>query len=164
MTVGLAIVEESSCASEEGLCQEEQNANLSLSQVSLFRLLLGQLDLFLHRAQSAPPVANGERIVREAERIFAENLAQPLSVKNVAARVGVAPSVLRAHFATFRGCAPSQAQMRLRLRLGHAMALLQNSDLSLKEVAYSYGFHSSSHLSRHVQAATGQSPGRWRRK
>jgi len=70
--------------------------------------------------------------------------------------------MMRAHFARHRGYSPSAALFRVRLR--QAFALLQNSDLSLQQVAVTCGFHSSSHLSRHVKAATGQAPGSWRRK
>jgi AraC-like DNA-binding protein len=138
------------------------NSSADTLTPSLTALLLAQLDLFLHRAQTSAPVSNSEQLVRETERIFAESMTQSLSVQGVAARVGVAPSVLRAHFAVCRGYSPSTALLRIRLR--RAMALLQSSDLSLKEVAQSCGFHSPSHLSRHVKTLTGQSPGSWRRK
>ena len=101
-------------------------------------------------------------MVCEAERIFEENAAGRLSMESIAASIGVAPSVLRAHFARFRGYSPSEALLRIRLR--QALALLQNSNLTLREVAIACGFHSPSHLSRHVKASTGQAPGNWRKK
>ncbi|HEX8552111.1 MAG TPA: helix-turn-helix domain-containing protein [Abditibacteriaceae bacterium] len=146
-----ALVEENSDA---------QNGVPNEASHSLTSILLAQLDLILDRAQSVAPVPHGELLVREAERVFAESMAQAISVQSVAGRVGVAPSVLRAHFANFRGYSPSAALLRVRLR--QALALLQSSDLSLKEIAQTCGFHSSSHLSRHVKAAVGTAPGQWR--
>ena len=128
---------------------------------TLTSLLLAQLDCYVRRSQKITPPPIGERLVRDAERIFEENVAQELSMSRVAARLGVVPSVLRAHFARYRGCSPSKSLLRVRLR--QALALLQSSNLSLQEIAMRCGFHSSSHLSRHVKAVTGETPGHWRK-
>lgn len=147
---------------EEYSSQTKGNsARLQHETESLLALLMGQLELYLRRAQASAPVPAGEQLVREAERIFEENTSQTLSMGGLANRIGVAPSVLRAHFATFRGYSPSAALFRVRLR--QALSLLQSSDLSLREIATTCGFHSPSHLSRHVKAATGETPGAWRR-
>ncbi|HEX8832738.1 MAG TPA: helix-turn-helix domain-containing protein [Abditibacteriaceae bacterium] len=124
--------------------------------------MLVQLDIVLRRMRNAPPLSSGEKLVREAETIFESAFAQPLIIAEIAAQMGVASSALRAHFARYRGYSPAESLYRIRLR--QALALLRDSDLSLAQVALACGFHSPSHLSRHIKAHTGQAPGRWRRE
>lgn len=131
------------------------------SGTDMQQLLMAQLDLVLRRLHHEQPISNGERLVREAEQIFEECFAQPLVIGEVASAMRVAPSVLRAHFGTCRGYSPATALFRVRVN--QALALLSNSDLSLKQIAAACGFHSPSHLSRHVRSVTGEAPGRWRR-
>ena len=123
--------------------------------------LLAQLDCFLRGESEERPAGKGEELVREAERIFEEDFAGTVQVGAVAAKLCVAPSALRAHFARHRGYAPAEGLQRVRLE--RALALLRSSDLSLQQVARATGFYSPSHLTRHVKSATGESPGRWRR-
>jgi transcriptional regulator GlxA family with amidase domain len=126
----------------------------------MIALLMAQLDCIL-RDHIPGGLSAAERAVREAERLFEERFARPVSIAAVAAEVGISGSALRAHFAIQRGCSPAHALQKVRLR--QALALLSGSDLALDQVASTCGFHSASHLSRHVKAATGEAPGRWRR-
>ena len=129
---------------------------------SLQELLLAQLDLVLQRMHCEQPVSGGERLVREAEQIFEESFAQPLTISGVASTMRVSSSVLRAHFGQHRGYSPAAALFRVRVN--RALALLSTSDLTLQQIALACGFHSPSHLSRHVRRATGEAPGRWRHR
>ena len=122
--------------------------------------ILAQLDCFLRQHGEAAPPSKGEEVVREAERVFEEQFAGTVEMGTLAAKLCVAPSALRAHFARHRGYAPTEGLQRVRLE--RALALLRSSDLSLQQVARATGFYSPSHLTRHVKAATGESPGRWR--
>jgi AraC-like DNA-binding protein len=127
---------------------------------AMIELLMTQLNWML-RDQSGGGISAGERAVREAERLFEERFARALTVAVVASEVGLSGSALRAHFARRRNCSPADALQKVRLR--QALALLGGSDLTLDRVAAACGFHSASHLSRHVKTATGHAPGKWRR-
>jgi AraC family transcriptional regulator len=48
-------------------------------------------------------------------------------------------------------------------RLDRARALLRETALPLADIAAACGYASASHLSRHVKAATGATPGQLRR-
>jgi AraC family transcriptional regulator len=48
-------------------------------------------------------------------------------------------------------------------RLARARALLRDTALPLADIAAACGYAGASHLSRHVKAATGATPGQWRR-
>jgi len=99
-------------------------------------------------------------MVRAVEQWFEEAYSSPISIAGAARRVGVSPSSLRHYFAEQRGLSPQEALQQVRLR--HALTLLRTSDLGLASIAERCGFHSASHLSRRVKAATGSSPGRLR--
>jgi AraC-like DNA-binding protein len=130
------------------------------SSPAMTAALMTELDVTLRRHDPAVAPTAAERTLRAAERVVEEAYARPLSVAALATSVGVSASTLRAHFATAAGVAPLEFVRRVRLR--HALGLLRTSDLSLAAVAARCGFDSASHLSRHVKAAVGSSPGRLR--
>lgn len=120
-------------------------------------LLLGELDLLLRRAFPAAGPSAGERLVAEAERLLELRHGEGVRIADVAREVGASPSFLRAQFLAVRGRTPRASLQSVRLR--HALAHLRNSTLTLEAVARLAGYASASHLSRHVRAATGMSPG-----
>ncbi len=120
-------------------------------------LLLGQLELILHRLDTRETPGDAERLVRRAEGLLGANLTTRLSIHDLADELGVAPSTLRGHFARLRGRSPKAHLLELRLR--RATELIRTSSLSLEEIAHLTGYHSASHLSRHVKQATGKTPG-----
>ena len=123
----------------------------------LCTLLLAELDLLLRRAAATAPVTAAEQLVAQAERIFEERFAARIRIATVAAELGISPSGLRASFARLRGTSPRAALQHVRLR--HALGHIRNSTLPLQAIADLTGYDSVSHLSRHIKAATGSSPG-----
>ena len=132
----------------------------SPDKLELLDLLAAQLDLLLRRAGEAQAVSAAERIVRRAEGLLNERLAAPLTIADIARDVGVSTSSLRAYFATLRGRSPLETLRGLRLQ--RALALIQDSSLTLEAVARLCGYHSASHLSRHIKQATAKRPGAYR--
>jgi AraC-like DNA-binding protein len=120
-------------------------------------LLLSELDLRLRRAAAAPPTTPAQQLVIEAERIFEERFASGLRITQVAADLGISPSGLRAAFTRLRNTSPQAALQAVRLR--HALSHIRNSTLPLQAIADLTGYHSVSHLTRHIKAATGSPPG-----
>ncbi|MGW5189827.1 AraC family transcriptional regulator [Kribbella sp. NPDC004138] len=120
-------------------------------------LLLAELDLRLKRAAATPPQTPAEQLVAQAEQLFEERFATGLRITQVAADLGISPSGLRAAFARLRKTSPQAALQAVRLR--HALAHIRNSTLPLQAVADLTGYHSVSHLTRHVKSATGAPPG-----
>jgi AraC-like DNA-binding protein len=124
---------------------------------AMIESLARQLDIAMRRAGGAAALSQDERMVRSAEACMAQRFNGRCTIAGVARSVGVAPSVLRAHFVRLRGQRPIDYLHGLRLQ--HATGLLRDSSLTLEAVAKYSGFHSASHLSRHVKRATGKSPG-----
>ncbi len=126
----------------------------------MLRLLLGQLDILLRRTHAQRQLSPSERLVRDVEQRVEERFMQRITVKDLAAEVGVSPSYLRRQFMRLRGRTPTAYLQALRVR--HALALTRNSNLGLEAIATVCGYDSASHLSRHVKRATGKSPGAFR--
>ncbi len=126
----------------------------------MLALLTEQLEVALRRASGEADRTATECAVAAAEQILEAGYQEALTVGEIAQRVGVSKSSLHAYFAQLRGQTPMEALQTVRLR--HALALLHHSAYPLERVAEMCGYHSASHLSRHVKAATGDSPGRLR--
>ncbi|HEY6740518.1 MAG TPA: AraC family transcriptional regulator [Actinopolymorphaceae bacterium] len=128
----------------------------------LLALLLGELEIHLRRAAASGRPTESERIVAEAERRLQEGFASGIRVEQVASDLGVSSSTLRGYFARHRDTGPRDFLRRVRLQ--HALGYLRNSTLTLQAIAELTGYDSVSHLSRHVKAATGATPGSLRRR
>lgn len=128
---------------------------------TLLPILLDYLAVLLERIQTQQQLPKAELLVREAEKLLEERYAHSITVSEIAATLGVAPSVLRAHFACRRGYSPMNRLQEIRVQ--HAIAIISNSNLTLDTVASLCGYDSASHLSRYIKRATGKAPGAFRR-
>jgi AraC-like DNA-binding protein len=116
------------------------------------------LALLIQRSQEKSSPTGKTGLVGNAESLWED---EPLlSVGEVARRLGVSVSGLRQSFQSERGRSPVECRMQWRVE--RAVRLLQSSTLKLEAVAELSGFHSASHLSRCVKAATGNRAGRLR--
>jgi two-component system response regulator YesN len=107
------------------------------------------------------PAAEVKKI-KKAMAIMNEEYNQPLTVAEVARRVGMEPEKLRtgikAHFYLgFR-------EYQYTLRIGEAFVLLLNrkNKLRIYEIAYEIGYSSSQSFSRRFKSYTGMAPKPWR--
>lgn len=123
----------------------------------MLALLSAQLDLLLRRACEEQDRTPEQKIVAQAQRIFEERYRESLTMADLAAEIAVSRSTLYAHFTRLRGQTPPEYLQSVRLR--HALGLLHHSRMTLETIAEHCGYHSASHLSRHIKAATGTSPG-----
>lgn len=96
--------------------------------------------------------------LRNAVSFIRQRYASDLSVADIAAHVGVSERYLRRLFADKLHLSPLNYLQQFRLN--KAIELLRDTDLSVKEVAYRCGFHSSQYFSRLFKSYTGVSPRR----
>ena len=129
---------------------------------TLLYLLTQQLDTLLRRAHQQQELTQQERVVAEAQRILAERYRDAPTVAELARELGLSRTTLYDHFTQLRGQTPAEYVSAIRLR--HALGLLHHSRSTLETIADLCGYHSASHLSRHVKTATGKSPGSLRRE
>jgi AraC family transcriptional regulator len=103
---------------------------------------------------------DGRRLKQTLEYIE-EHLAEDLSLARIAAVVGLSPSHFRTLFRDSVGTAVHQYVIQRRVE--RAKSLLMRNSHSVAEIALATGFTHQSHLSRHLQRASGFSPAQMRR-
>ncbi len=119
--------------------------------------LVNVVDVTLRRLAADRTPSRARTIVNAVEQLLEERYGSRCLVADLAREVGVSTSTLRAMFGAELGRSP---QERLReIRLHHAVELLQTSNLTLAAVATRCGYHSASHLTRHLKQALGRTPG-----
>lgn len=124
---------------------------------TMISALITQIDITLRRATDNAGLSRPAAIVNTVERLFAQHHAETVKISEIAHQVGVSASTLRAYFVRELGTSP-QARLR-QIRLQYAMLLLRTSDLTVEAIATRSGYHSASHLSRHLKATDGRPPG-----
>lgn len=125
-------------------------------------LALGVLAAWETTRQIQPQRTRIVQAVADAERYFAEHLAESVNVEELARRLGIAYSHFRRTFRAQTGFTPWQYM--LNLRLAHARRTMASSDITLDELAARTGFSSGFHFSMAFKQATGVAPNHWRRK
>lgn len=112
-------------------------------------------------ARLQPARSRMVQAIAAAERHFAEHVAEPVNVEELARTLGVAYSHFRRAFKAHTGFAPWQYV--LHLRLSRARRLLAAGDATLDDIAGRLGFSSAFHLSTAFKQAFGTAPEPWRR-
>ena len=108
------------------------------------------------KSAQAPAVQTAERSIRAAEAIMRETLEYPLPCRQLAARIGLSDRQLQRHFHTARGTGVAQHYLHLRLERAHKF--VQQTGLSVTEIALACGFGSIEHFSRSYRRAFGVAP------
>lgn len=99
-------------------------------------------------------IAQQDVRLEQAVRLMEQTIEQPLPVAAIAKRVGVSSNTLESVFKKHVGMTPGRFYLNLRLKAANRM--VQDSNLSLREIAVRSGFNSLSAFSR----AYGQSFGK----
>ena len=103
-----------------------------------------------------PPAPAAERSTDAAEGIMRETLENPLTCRQLAARIGLSDRQLQRHFRTARNRGVAQHYLHLRLERAHKY--VQQTGLSVTEIALACGFGSIEHFSRSYRRAFGVAP------
>lgn len=98
--------------------------------------------------------------VRAAIHLIEENVNAPLTVPQIAARIGISQRQLERQFA--KDTHSSIVQFSLLKRLDHACELFRSTGLSILETATACGFNSVSHFTTAFRKHKGMTPGRFR--
>jgi AraC-like DNA-binding protein len=114
------------------------------------------------KAQSGWLGALQDPQVGRALALIHRNPTHPWTVETLASAAGVSRSGLAARFADFVGEPPMSYLRRWRFEVAHHR--LRDSDQTLAEIAEDLGYESEASFSRAFKKATGQTPGRVRRK
>lgn len=95
-------------------------------------------------------------VVRRALELMKRTLEEPLPTSRLAERIGISVRQLERRFRAEMGSSPARYYMRLRVARAHR--LLQQTDLSVAQVAAGAGFQSLEHFSRVYRQYYGCTP------
>ncbi|HEX6784402.1 MAG TPA: AraC family transcriptional regulator [Sphingomicrobium sp.] len=124
-------------------------------QEILYRLLAGPNGARMRQ------VTSGHGAVARIGRAIAwisKNFRERLSVKRLAAEVGMSPSSLHAHFRDVTALTPLEFQKQLRLQAGRSLMLVEKMDVAT--AALRVGYESPSQFSREYRRQFGEPPAR----
>lgn len=112
--------------------------------------------------QPHPPLSEGARDdrVRRAQLLIEQNLGEPLSIAELAARVSLSKRQLERLFKEELGIGPLDYDRRFRLNYG--LWLLCHTRRTVTQIALDCGFADSSHFTRVCRQAFGRTPGQLR--
>lgn len=114
-----------------------------------------------HMAQ-AYRFANRSKLLAEAMTLMTQNLEQPLSIAEIAHRIGTTHRSLDRLYNKHLGLSPGKYFRQLRL--ARAGGLLLQTGLPISEVALSCGFNTASHLGTHFRQSYGLTPNQYRKR
>lgn len=98
--------------------------------------------------------------VRDTADLIARHISEPLSVPEIARRVGLSQRQLIREFSRVMGC--SVVQFALLMRLQHARVLLVTTKLSIRDVSAASGFNSLAHFAYAFKKCFGNRPSDYR--
>ena len=107
-------------------------------------------------------VGNQSEKLIVAVELMEANIREPISQADLASYVGLSRRQLQRLFQRYLMCTPSRQY--LQIRLARARELLQQTNMSLVEIASLTGFVSSSHFSKSYKELYGYSPSAERRR
>lgn len=116
-------------------------------------------------AQDSRLPANGAKpsqlkLAREAAYWMEYHVGNRINITELAQRLNIHRTYLHECFKLVYGISPSVYLQRIRIR--EAKKLLQNSDLSVEEIAHALCYSSTSHFSQAFRSAMGFSPQQFR--
>lgn len=119
--------------------------------------------MLLHiAAAAARPAGRGDGTrLAAALQAVQENPGRPWTVPEIAAQAGLSVSQTARRLRRLTGQSPQEYVIRARIE--RARRLMQETPLSLKQIAESLGYTDVYFFHRQFKAVTGATPGRWRR-
>ena len=99
--------------------------------------------------------------LRRVHDHLAANLAEPISLADLAEAAGLSRMHFAAQFRAATGCRPHDYVLQYRIE--QAKQMLTGTDMTLVNVALSVGFQTQSHFSTVFRRLTGSTPARWQR-
>ncbi len=149
----------------ELMADYEQIVQLCREQTPGFQIRLGalvmQLLAHIHTTTAKAQTSNiDSETVRTARSIMMLHLEAGIEVEELALQAGVSYNHLLEIFRKYTGLTPYN--YFLQLRIHYAKKLLQEKEISVKEVAARMNFENQYYFSRLFKRKTGYSPTQWR--
>lgn len=123
---------------------------------------VARLLLLLSTSQAPPQASAQTELLLRAEQYIQTNLADPLTLEQVAGAVNLSPFHFHRIFTDFYGCTPGQ--YITNCRVAQAKLQLLQEDVSLSAIASRCGFSSQSYFCYRFKQLTGMTPLEYRRE
>jgi AraC-like DNA-binding protein len=111
-------------------------------------------------ARRRAQTCHAAQVVESAKFIMVENIYGDIDISSIASQLSTSVSRLNDVFKTYTSMTPYQYYIHIKIHA--AKSLLEQGDLSVKEVAYKLGFEDQYHFSRLFKQKTGITPSQWR--
>ena len=109
-----------------------------------------------------PPAGLSRRQLAKAQDYLSDHIRGEVTLRDLAALIGVSPSHLCRAFRTSTGTTPHRWQVDRRL--DQAKTLMLKGDAKLADVAVAVGFYDQAHFTATFRTRFGVTPGAWRRE
>lgn len=120
--------------------------------------LLTQLHVIKQRQRT---MDGSDELVQRARLVMQQNVMRTMEIDSMLSDLGVSYSTLLAVFKEYTGLSPYQYFLQLKVHM--ARDLLQDSSLSVKDVAHRLAFDNQYYFSRLFKRKTGMSPSAWQK-
>jgi AraC-like DNA-binding protein len=111
-------------------------------------------------ARRRAQASHAAQVVEAAKCMMVEKIYGDIDINSIATALGISASRLNDIFKTYTSMTPYQYYIHIKIHA--AKSLLEQGDLSVKEVAYRLGFEDQYHFSRLFKKKTGIAPSQWR--
>jgi len=132
----------------------ERKAGSGFMAIANFMLILGQLSR--HYADAQTPSAESLQQLGRAIGYLERHYAEKVTLDELAEAGRMSRRSLTRAFRAAMGCSPIEYQIRLRVR--HAVTMLQEGAARISDVAFRVGFRDSNYFSRQFRSVMGVSP------
>jgi AraC-like DNA-binding protein len=102
-----------------------------------------------------------QKIVKKAKYLMESNIYNAINLSHISDQIGISSSRLNEIFKTYTAMTPYQYYIHIKIH--KAESLLEQDDISVKEVAYKMGFEDQYYFSRLFKNKTGVTPSRWKK-
>jgi AraC-like DNA-binding protein len=136
------------------------------TQAPLFQLkacagIFSLIAEILTRNRRKDQITNNQRIVEKAKSLMEANVSGIINLSDISEQIGISTSRFHEIFKTYTSMTPYQYYMELKIK--KAADLLEQKNVSVKEVAYSLGFEDQYYFSRFFKKKIGVAPSSWRK-
>ncbi|MDR2069545.1 MAG: helix-turn-helix domain-containing protein [Spirochaetaceae bacterium] len=117
-------------------------------------------EMLTHERRSEQPNYY-QKIVEKAKYLMETNVFKAINVSDISEQIGVTPSKLNEIFKTYTSMTPYQYYIHIKIH--KAECLLEDDNVTVKEVAFQLGFEDQYYFSRLFKNKTGVAPSDWKK-
>ena len=140
---------------------DEVGSQRPLYQLKTCALILSLIAEVLTRERRKEQPNYYEKIVAKAKYLMESNIFDDINLTSISDQLGISTSRLNEIFKTYTSMTPYQYYIHVKIY--KAESILEQGDLSIKEVAYKMGFEDQYYFSRLFKSKTGFSPSDWKK-